>query len=252
MCITRISEFAIRTLREGSFIIYSKGKQHVKRFSVLIPQKKNDIVQMKKLKKDGSIDSKTFRLIVNTILKKKIVLLPVDCLYGFVGLIESSALKSIAELSAKKEKDIVRMVSTFRMLDGIAAVSKLEYDFLHRVWPGEVIVYLRDREGEGKSIPVRMPRSRYFIDLINQINKPLLFSVAPDIGNWHIYDKNRIIKLYRSRVDTMVLIDEFCKEHNEPTMVDVSGGTIDSLNEGRVPAEEIKSLYFLGKDDVPL
>jgi len=34
-----------------------------------------------------------------------------------------------------------------------------------------------------------------------------------------------------------------------PTVVDISGETLAILNEGRVSAEEIKSLYFLGKDD---
>ena len=45
---------------------------------------------------------------------------------------------------------------------------------------------------------------------------------------------------------SMLIINEFNKNHSLPTINDVSCNQLHILNEGRVCAEEIKSLYFLG------
>ena len=46
-----------------------------------------------------------------------------------------------------------------------------------------------------------------------------------------------------------LIVDEACKEHSLPSVIDITGGSVEVLYEGRVSTDEIKSLYFLGADD---
>lgn len=210
---------------------------------------KTEIITVKKLKKDGSIERATSRKIAEYLKNDKIVLMPVDSIYGLVTVMGGNALSHVPKLSHEKEEHIVRIVSTFKMLDEIAGISKLEFDFLHRIWPGELIVYVRDIKSLNRSIPVRMPRSRYQQDIVEQVGSPLAYATLFDAGHRVLHQKQEIIKALENKIDCMLIIEEFCKEHTMPSVVDISGEALNILNEGRVSAEEIKSLYFLGKDD---
>lgn len=87
-------------------------------------------------------------------------------------------------------------------------------------------------------------------ELIAGMDSPLFFTPACGQGGGHVYKKADIISRFKTKSDYIVLVGEFCKEHNEPSVVDISSGTLSIVNEGRISAEEIKSLYFLGKDDI--
>lgn len=226
------------------------AKQDAARLCVPIGINKKNLIELKRQKKDGSLDQKIINAIVANLYNKKIILLPVDCIYGFIGLFSKENEEKICKISGLEEESLVRLISSFRMLDGIAQIGKLEFDFLHRIWPGEITVYLNKPGLRKQIVPVRMPRSKYMLDIISLIDHPLYYGIVPSEEQWHIYDKQRLIKKYKNLADMLVLIDEFCKEHSEPSIVDISKGSIEIINNGRVASEEIKSLYFLGKDDI--
>lgn len=211
---------------------------------------KKNVIELKRQKKDGSLDQKILNNIVANVISNKIVLLPVDCIYGFIGLRTTVTKEKISQITGSEEQSLVSLISSFRMLDGIADIGKLEFDFLHRIWPGEITVCLKKAGLKKQILPVRMPRSKYILDIISIIEKPLYYGIVPAEEQWHLYNKKMLIKKYKHQADLLVLIDEFCKEHNEPSIVDISRGSIEILNSGRVSSDEIKSLYFLGKDDI--
>ncbi len=210
---------------------------------------KTEIITIKKLKKDGTIDRAMSRRIADYLINDKTVLMPVDCIYGLVAIMGGQSLSHIPKLSHEKAEHVVRIVSSFKMLDEIAFITKLEFDFLHRIWPGELIVYVKDIKSNNLSIPVRMPRSRYQQDIVEQVESPLVYATLYDAGHSVLYRKKDIIDALEDKIDCMLIVDEFCKEHTMPSVVDISKGSLTIINEGRVSAEEIKSLYFLGKDD---
>ena len=211
--------------------------------------KKAEIIELKKLKKDGSIDHKILKLVVSALEKGHFVVLPVDCIYGIVAPFTPHAGIEIRKLSGHDDHEIERLVSSFKMLDMVADIGKLEFDFLHRIWPGEIVVRLRQQGRTNRTVPVRMPRTLFMQELIAGMDSPLFFTPACGQGGGtstkirHHFAVQDEIGLHRSR-------GEFCKEHNEPSVVDISSGTLSIVNEGRISAEEIKSLYFLGKDDI--
>ncbi|HPV40669.1 MAG TPA: Sua5/YciO/YrdC/YwlC family protein [Spirochaetota bacterium] len=210
---------------------------------------KTEIISIKKLKKDGTIDPYITRSLSDMIKSGKTVLMPVDAIYGLVCINEPSHREHIEKLTGDTDEHIVRMISSFKMLNEIANIDKLEFDFMHRIWPGELIVYVEDSSARGKAIPVRMPRSKYQQDIIEHVGKPCLYAALLDKDKKPVFRKKEIIAALEGKIDCLLLIDEFCKEHTLPSVVDISKGTLTIINEGRVSTEEIKSLYFLGKDD---
>jgi tRNA A37 threonylcarbamoyladenosine synthetase subunit TsaC/SUA5/YrdC len=210
---------------------------------------KTEIISIKKLKKDGSIDASITRSLSEMIKSGKTVLMPVDAIYGLVCLNEPRHREQIERLTGDTDEHMVRMISSFKMLNDIANIDKLEFDFLHRIWPGELIVYVEDNSPGRKGIPVRMPRSKYQQDIIDHVGKPCLYAAMLDHEKKPLFRKKDIISALDGRIDCLLIIDEFCKEHTLPSVVDISKGTLSIINEGRVSTEEIKSLYFLGKDD---
>ncbi|HOO73444.1 MAG TPA: Sua5/YciO/YrdC/YwlC family protein [Spirochaetota bacterium] len=210
--------------------------------------KKSEIIELKKLKKDGSLDSRVFRILSGALKKGQFVAIPVDGIYGMAASYDDDSLDTICKVTGQENHHIERLVSSFKMLDLIAEIDKLEFDFLHRIWPGEIVVRLEKHANRTQTVAVRMPKSKYVEDLINVIETPLYFTP----GGGHVYKKNDVIKRFKDKCDYLVIINEFCKDHNEPSIVDISGGSLEILNEGRISAEEIKSLYFLGKDDISL
>lgn len=210
---------------------------------------KTEIISIKKLKKDGTIDMSITRSLSEMIKGGKTALMPVDAIYGLVCLDEPGHRDLLERLTGDTEDQMVRMISSFKMLNDIASIDKLEFDFLHRIWPGELIVYVEDKSARGKSIPVRMPRSKYQQDIIDHVGKPCLYAAMLDNDQKPLFRKKEIISVLDGKIDCLLIIDEFCKEHTLPSVVDISKGTLNIINEGRVSTEEIKSLYFLGKDD---
>jgi tRNA A37 threonylcarbamoyladenosine synthetase subunit TsaC/SUA5/YrdC len=210
---------------------------------------KTEIISIKKLKKDGTIDTSITRSLSEMIKGSKTVLMPVDAIYGLVCLDEPGHRNLIEDLTGDTEDQMVRMISSFKMLNDIASIDKLEFDFLHRIWPGELIVYVEDKSARGKSIPVRMPKSKYQQDIIDHVGRPCLYAAMLDKEKKPLFRKKEIISTLEGKIECLLVIDEFCKEHTLPSVLDISKGTLNILNEGRVSTEEIKSLYFLGKDD---
>ncbi len=208
-----------------------------------------ETISIKKLKKDGTIDQSITRSLSAMIKSGKTVLMPVDAIYGIVCINDPQNRKLVEHLTGDTDEHMVRMISSFKMLNEIANIDKLEFDFLHRIWPRELIVYVEDISINGKAVPVRMPRSKYQQDIIDHVGRPCLYSALFDKDKKPMFRKKEIISTLEGKIDCLLVIDEFCKEHTLPSVVDISKGTLAIINEGRVSTEEIKSLYFLGKDD---
>ncbi len=210
---------------------------------------KTEIFIVKKLKKDGTIDASVIRRLSDDLKDGRIVFMPVDMIYGLVSLDNPQCRESVGKMTGETEDTLVRMVSSFKMLDEVATIDKLAFDFLHRIWPGELIVYVQNLRKKGGSISARMPKSRYQQDIIEHVGKPLVYGSYPATGQPPIFAKKDIIKAFDGKVGSILIIEEFCKEHTLPSVVDISTGTLNIIHEGKISAEEIKSLYFLGKDD---
>ncbi len=212
-----------------------------------------EIIDLKKIKKDGSISEDLVTHVAGTLSNGGIVIAPIDNIYAVIGLAQPDVEKKIVRIIKKPGKRFVRLISSFKMLDDLAMLTKVDYDFLNRIWPGEVTVILRRRNGvvQHNSMAFRFPRSKYMLSIISRVDMPLIFANCyRGIGNYPIFRKGDIVRYYRQNVDLILIIDEFCRRHPRSTIIDITENNLKIVREGRISSEEIKSLYFLGKDDI--
>jgi tRNA A37 threonylcarbamoyladenosine synthetase subunit TsaC/SUA5/YrdC len=214
-----------------------------------MPEELAQVISIKKLKKDGSIDDDILNTVALKLMEDRLVIAPIDFINGICCLDSKYNYERLTGLQQSVEASISRLIASFKMLENYTVIGKLEFDFLHRIWPGEMSVFLREKGNDEHRLPLRMPRGRMCQDLINAVGKPLLFSPLMRSPEHLQYHKSTIVNTYRDSVDCILIIEEFCKDHTLPTVLDISGGDLQILNEGRISSEEIKSLYFLGKDD---
>ncbi len=219
--------------------------------AVEMPLKEHEIIVLKKLKKDGSIEESIIEKAASILRDGGMVVMPVDNIYGIVGMATPEMEKKISKLIGKPNKRFVRLISNYRNLDEIARIDKFQFDFLHRLWPGEVTVILPRKNDYTKQeeIAVRIPKNKLLSLLLEYMDSPLIYSSAFRKPRKIYYKKDEIINAYRDRVDLILIIEELCKRHPVPTIINVSKEKLRIVREGKVPVEEIKSLYFLGKDD---
>ena len=219
--------------------------------AVETPLKEHEIIVLKKLKKDGSIEEEIIDKIATILKEGRMVVMPVDNIYGIVGIASPEMEKKISKLIGKPNKRFVRLIADYRTLDELAQINKFQFDFLHRLWPGEVTVILNRKMNASRldEIAVRIPRNKLLSLLLEYMDQPLIYSSAFRKPRKIYYKKDEIINAYRDRVDLILIIEELCKRHPVPSIINLSQAKLKIVREGKVPADEIKSLYFLGKDD---
>jgi tRNA A37 threonylcarbamoyladenosine synthetase subunit TsaC/SUA5/YrdC len=204
------------------------------------------IHDVKKLKKDGSIPPNCVETIIRSLKSGELIIMPIDSVYGIVGLKRDDIIDEIINMSGEEIDSIEIIISNFKMLEEMALVDKFVYNFLKRVWPGEVIVQLKNRGcSADANLYMRMPRHKYILDIVNGVGMPIVYMPVRTSVRKMICNDKDIMKKFKD-ICSMLIISEFNKTHSLPTLIDVSCDKLNIINEGRVSAEEIKSLYFLG------
>jgi tRNA threonylcarbamoyl adenosine modification protein (Sua5/YciO/YrdC/YwlC family) len=204
------------------------------------------IHDIKKLKKDGSIPPSCVDSIVRSLKSGELIIMPIDSVYGIIGLRRNDIINEIVSMTGENEENLEILISNFKMLEEMALVDKFSYNFLKRVWPGEVTVQLKNRMCKADcNLFMRMPKHKYILDIVNGVGMPVVYVPVRTSVRKMIFNDKDILKRYKNTCSILV-ISEFNKNHSLPTLIDVSCDRLDIINEGRVSAEEIKSLYFLG------
>jgi tRNA A37 threonylcarbamoyladenosine synthetase subunit TsaC/SUA5/YrdC len=213
----------------------------------------SEIIKIKKLKKDGTIEEDTQAEIIKHLKADKLMLMPIDGIYGVVAVWNDKNLKRIEALPYYTN-DSICLISNFSMLEKHAEISKKDYDFLHRIWPDQVVVILKKKYArsnhELKYIKIQMPRSQFLHDIIDGVEDPLLYINVLKPNKKPYCKKKELKEMFAETTDIMVIIDEWCKSHLMSTLIDIRNNELHVLHEGKVAIDEIKSLYFLGADDI--
>ncbi len=214
--------------------------------------KATEIIFIKKLKKDGSLPDDIIARMVESLRANALVLLPVDNIYAIAAIASPANEKSISQSIKNPRKRYVRLISSFRMLDDMAVLTKNDYDFLNRVWPDEITVIMKRKNAElsGETIGVRFPKSKFLQSIITAVDAPIIFShLYRSFTRSALYKRADLETVCRGQVDRALIVEELCKKHPQATIIDISGRSIAVVRTGRVSAEEIKSLFFLRKTE---
>jgi tRNA A37 threonylcarbamoyladenosine synthetase subunit TsaC/SUA5/YrdC len=199
-----------------------------------------DIVNIRKTRKDCSIEEDTLRLALNLLQTAERLLLPVDGLYG-----------TITPFDPQRHQQHEMLVAGILSAEKASCLSKAGFDFLHRIWPDEISVILDGNTAAGypETVTIRQPRLRYMQQILEHGSRIMAFTPALSKNGKHIFRK-KDLKQYADEHDCPALIiDEFNKSHMPPTVIDIRCGKLRLMQAGRVSFEEIVSLYQLGTND---
>ncbi len=210
--------------------------------------KNDDIIVIRKLKKDGSVDTEIIQRITDILYKNGLVILPVDSQYEIVGVANTAVEHKLKTIIKSRNKKFVRLIASFKMLESLAMVTKFQYDFLHRIWPGEVTAIVPQKEDASREIALRFPKTKFVQEIIETVGQPLFATNILRVtkgSNKH----SDIIRVFGKKVDAIVIIEELCKRHPRATLISLFNGKLKILRAGKISSEEIQSYYYLGSCD---
>lgn len=128
----------------------------------------------------------SIKIILSALLKKEVVVLPTDTIYGLSCLASSlAAIKHIYKIKKRnRNKPLIILVSSLAMLKKYAFVSSGQLDFLKENWlkskrPTTVILRSRknlpsETSSRETSLAVRLPKSIFLIKIIKKIGEPIV------------------------------------------------------------------------------
>jgi L-threonylcarbamoyladenylate synthase len=148
--------------------------------------------------------------------KGKVIAYPTDTIYG-LGC-DATNKRSIARLykikKRPKSKPMLVLISSFKMLKKYFSVNKDQMEFLEQIWPGPYTAILQSKKklsnnlhSKDGSAGVRLPKNTFLIELINELNQPII-STSLNIGGEKNIDKiNNIEKNFKNTSRPDIAID---------------------------------------------
>lgn len=177
-----------------------------------------------------SINREKINLVVNFLKKGKIIVYPTDTIYG-LGCIATNK-KSINKIykikKRKKNKPLLILVSSFAMLKKYCFVSKAQYNYLNKFWPGSISVVLKSRgilpdelTGGINSVAVRLPKNDFLIKMIRGVNKPIVSTSLNLSGNKYINNLNSLDKYFKNYKPDLVIDSGKIKKNKPSKIIDL-------------------------------
>lgn len=129
--------------------------------------------------------------IITTLKSGQIIILPTDTIFGFSCLInQPTTIKKINLLKkSPQNKKLLILISNYSQLKKYCRVSAGQLTYLKKIWrkgqrPGTII--LTSRLKKTISVAVRQPQTKFLIQLLKNLNSPLVstsinFSGQPEL-----------------------------------------------------------------------
>ncbi len=204
----------------------------------------SDELRFEKVDKHGSINMLAVSSIIEYLRENKCIILPVDGIYSTAAKLNRHNYEKFLQMGMQT---ILVMVKDFRDLERYSYIKKREYDFLHRLWPDDVYVRLHSNFEGGIETDFfyYIPKTEYLLDILHNIDEPIMCSFKQNDNQKPYFSEDDIREQYSDIADTMLIINQYCKEHLSPTFIDIRDEHIQIVFPGRVDDEDIKSLYYL-------
>lgn len=184
--------------------------------------------------------------IVEVIKKGGVVIMPTDTIYGIIAdATNECAIQRVYEMKKRNEnKPMLMLVNSIEMLEKyVNSINDVERKLIDELWPGALTIIFRKRNvsdlltGGLDTVGIRFPDNKLLIDIMNELNVPLLSTSVNVSGDESATCINNINKLILDNVDYVYDVGE-CK--GEPsTIVVVNDNELKVLREGVIKSNEI-------------
>lgn len=175
-----------------------------------------------------------------------VVIMPTDTIYGIIAdATNEYAIQRVYEMKKRNEnKPMLMLVNSIEMLEKyVSSINDIERKLIDELWPGALTIIFKKRNvsdlltGGLDTVGIRFPDNELLIDIMNELNVPLLSTSVNVSGDESATCINNINKLILDNVDYVYDIGE-CK--GEPsTIVVVDNNELKVLREGVIKSKEI-------------
>lgn len=184
--------------------------------------------------------------IVEVIKSGGVVIMPTDTIYGIIAdATNEYAIQRVYEMKKRNEnKPMLMLVNSIEMLEKyVSSISDIERKLIDELWPGALTIIFKKRNvsdlltGGLDTVGIRFPDNKLLIDIMNELNVPLLSTSVNVSGDESATCINNINNLILDNVDYVYDVGE-CK--GEPsTIVVVDNNELKVLREGVIKSNEI-------------
>lgn len=179
------------------------------------------------------------RELVENIEKGNLVIVPTDTVYGIsADACNEEAIKKVFIAKKREEKPLIVMVSSIEMLKKyVKNINELEQKLIDKYWPNTLTILFEKSDNLSDLVTcgsplvgVRMPNNKLLLDLMNEIDKPIISTSANISGSSVITNTNLIDPELKKHIS--YIYDDGEKTDIASTLVKVEDNKIKILREG--------------------
>ncbi|HSG32085.1 MAG TPA: L-threonylcarbamoyladenylate synthase [Thermodesulfobacteriota bacterium] len=142
-----------------------------------------------------------------------VIVYPTDTLYGLGALVsKEQAVQRIFEIKGRKpEMSLPVLAKDFKMLQDYAQVPEKYKEMLQKYMPGPFMAILKLKQylnpiitGGRDTIGIRISNNNFVIQLMENLDEPLISTSANLSGTGNMYDISQIISVFGNMVDLVI------------------------------------------------
>lgn len=177
-----------------------------------------------------------FERIIRALADHKVVIMPCDTIYGFVGAVPET-YERIAVLKKRKEKHFLQLIPG----PDISPYSPDSLpDKLKQFWPAPLTVIVRDYHGG--TVALRYPDNPFLQKVLTALGCPLYSTSVNISGEPPLNTVAEITEMFGDSVE--MIVDGGSLEKKAPsTIVDLTRESPVIVREGAVAAETVLRLF---------
>lgn len=176
--------------------------------------------------------------------------MPTDTTYGIIC--DATNIEAVKKVYEAKNRDfskpLILLVSDILMLkDYVKGIDSLTQEIINNYWPGPLsILFLKNAKisdlvtAQSPYVAIRIPKSKYLMELIQKIGKPIVATSANISGSNVILNINEIAENLKKKVD--FIVDGGTIKSEASTLIKIENNQIFILREGEI-AKKIKKDY---------
>lgn len=179
-----------------------------------------------------------------------VVAFPTDTVYG-LGVVFDD-LDALNRLKISKgrpdNKPIPMMISSITQLEKVAHVNSKIERLVREFMPGGFTIILNKKDTVSDyvtngfpTIALRMPDDEFILEMIDEIQKPLLVTSANLSGQPTGIDFENVKNDFDGRID--MIVQGMCKGSVSSTIVDVTGKDLKIIRSGPIDENKIREVW---------
>lgn len=183
--------------------------------------------------------------IITKMMEGGIIAFPTDTVFGLGCIMDEEAMKKIYLAKGRNfNKPLPMMCESLNMIKKVAVLNKTAEKIIKRFTPGALTIVLNRKEdvpdyvsNGNRTIAIRVPDDEWILDLIRQINRPIMVTSANISNAGSLLKWEDVYASMKGKIDGIVCEDALGDRAS--TIVDLTG-EIKILREGPISLDELK------------